>query len=241
MTSRPALIPHKKKHFFHRVKSCIDIRNGKVHAIKANTNNRTWHNEVNEKTAIISINPRTRRENKLVYDSKEPFHVLSFGCGADTYYWGRYKCVGGKGVFNLQYVDDGDLSKCESDGLNGKRSNLEGAWAETFQKHGVDVTFEPATMKLSDKTEYTPDFWIRANNEFIEIKGPPPTQREFDKCFETRKLGFNIRMFRGSPTNFDEYVWTESGKRTKKHHSSYYRYLHPKPKRNKRKIFNISI
>merc|ERR1712195_150956 len=140
MTSRPALIPHKKKHFFHRVKSCIDIRNGKVHAIKANTNNRTCHNEVNEKTAIISINPRTRRENKLVYTSTEPFHVLSFGCGADTYYWGRYKCVGGKGVFNLEYVDDGDLAKCESDDLNGKRSNLEGMWAKTFEKHGVDVT-----------------------------------------------------------------------------------------------------
>lgn len=236
---RPALIPHKKKSFFHRANSCIDIRNGKVHAIKANTNNRTWHNEVNEKTAIISMNPRTYRENKLVCASQEPFHVLSFGCGADTYYWGRYKYVGGEGVFNLQYVDDGDLDKCKSDGLNGKRSNLESTWAETFKKHGVVATFEPATMKLADKTEYTPDFWIRANNEFIEIKGPPPTQREFDKCLETCKLGFNIRMFRGSPMDFDEYVWTENGKRTKKHHSSYYRYLHPRPKRRRRLIFNI--
>ena len=124
--SRPALIPHNQKALFHNKKSCIDIRDGHVHSIKANTNNRTWFNEVNADSATISINPRTKRDNRLVYASKEPFHVLSFGCGADTYYWGRYKCVGGQRSkqFKLVYVDDGSMDACLPQGATNHRSKL---------------------------------------------------------------------------------------------------------------------
>jgi hypothetical protein len=239
--SRPALIPHKIKPLFHNKKSCIDIRGGKVHSIKANTNNRTWFNEVNNECATISVNPRTNRDNNLVYNSKEPFHVLSFGCGADTYYWGRYKCVGGQGLkqFKLVYVDNGSLEACLPPGVVNHRSSLETSWSEAFEKQGITATFEPATMKLSDGTEYTPDFWLPESSTFIEIKGPNPTKREFQKCTETRRLGFNIKMFHGSPSDFDVYDWSKPGKMVKHEESTFYRYLHPTGKRKRRGIHNI--
>jgi hypothetical protein len=235
--NRPALIPHNLKPLFHNKKSCIDVREGVVHSLKANTNNRTWHNEINLDSASISINPRTRRENRLVFTSKEPFHVLSFGCGADTYYWGRYKCVSKSGTFELEYVDEGLLSSCVG---SVHRSKLETKWSKTFEKNNIDAIFEPATMKLSDNTEYTPDFWLPESNTFIEIKGPNPSKREFTKCVETRRLGFKIKMFHGSPTSFDVYDWSEKGKMKKSEHDSYYRYLHPSGARKRRRIHNVA-
>jgi len=242
MSSRPALIPHKIKALFHNKKSCIDIRDGKVHSIKANTNNRTWFNEVNTESATISINPRTTRENRLVLKATEPFHVLSFGCGADTYYWGRYKCApqqDAKHLFKLVYVDDGSLEACLPAGVTNHRSNLETSWSQAFEKQGVEATFEPATLKLPDGTEYTPDFWLPETSTFIEIKGPNPTKREFCKCTETRRLGFNIKMFHGSPSDFDVYDWSTPGKMVKHEESTFYRYLHPVSKRKRRKLHNV--
>ena len=238
--SRPALIPHNQKALFHNKKSCIDIRDGQVHSIKANTNNRTWFNEVNADSATISINPRTTRDNRLVYTSTEPFHVLSFGCGADTYYWGRYKCVGGQRLkqFKLVYVDDGSLDACLPPGATNHRSQLETSWSKAFEKQGIAATFEPATMKLPDGTEYTPDFWLPETSTFIEIKGPNPTKREFIKCVETRRLGFKIKMFHGSPSDFDVYDWSTAGKMIKREESTFYRYLHPVGSRKRRRIHN---
>lgn len=240
--SRPALIPHNQKALFHNKKSCIDIRDGRVHSIKANTNNRTWFNEVNSDSATISVNPRTKRDNSLVYTSKEPFHVLSFGCGADTYYWGRYKCVGGQRSkqFKLVYVDDGSMDACLPQGATNHRSKLETSWSKAFEKQGIAATFEPATMKLPDGTEYTPDFWLPETSTFIEIKGPNPTKREFKKCAETRRLGFNIKMFHGSPSDFDVYDWSTPGKMIKREESTFYRYLHPAGARKRRRIHNVA-
>lgn len=240
--SRPALIPHRIKGLFHNKKSCIDIRDGQVHAIKVNTNNRTWFNEVTPVEATISANPRTIRANNAVYRSKEPFHVLSFGCGADTFYWGRYKCVGGRRMnqFKLVYVDDGHLDACMAPGETNHRSKLETQWAAAFKEQGVEATFEPATIKLADGTEYTPDFWLPESSTFIEIKGPNPSKREFAKCVQTRHLGFKIKMFHGPPTGFTEYDWSAEGKMTLRDHVSYYRCLHPPSKRKRRRLYNIA-
>ena len=61
--SRPALIPHNQKALFHNKKSCIDIRDGQVHSIKANTNNRTWFNEVNADSATY---PSTHGQRAII-------------------------------------------------------------------------------------------------------------------------------------------------------------------------------
>lgn len=239
---RPVLIPHKLKPLFHNKKSCIDARDGQVHAIKANTNNRTWHNKVKLQTALISINPRTRCENEMVYKSKTPFHVLSFGCGADTYYWGRYLCIGGRNVgkFELKFIDDGSLEACLQENDVNYRSKLETNWSNAFKEHNIDAIFEPATMKLGDGTEYTPDFWLPATSTFIEIKGPPPSEREFLKCSQTSQLGFNIKMFRGGPKGFEVYNWSKKGVMTSSACESFYRYLHPVNTRKRRKVHNVS-
>lgn len=247
--SRPATIPHQLKEKFHNKRCCIDIRNGKVHAIKINTNNRTWHNTIDLNVASVARNPKTRRENRLVRTQKEPFHMLSFGCGADTKYWGRYVCKArNKGAtFELRYVDDGLLGDCLPPGThNSSRSYLERQWDQAFDVAGIKNVYEPATMKLPrtdcfpSGKEYTPDVWLPDDNMFVEIKGPDPSKEEFEKCRLTSDLGFNIKMFHGAPDGFDCYSWDANGKRTKSSHASYYRYLHPKNKRKRRRLHNVA-
>ena len=246
--SRPATIPHNLKDSFHNKRCCIDLRHGKVHAMKVNTNNRSWHNVVSASTASIAMNLKTRRENRMVRTQQEPFHLLSFGCGADTQYWGRYRCsTVTPSTFELVYVDDGELSVCLAPGhCNTSRSYLERQWDSAFAVAGVENVYEPATMKLPpcvtfpQGKEYSPDVWLPASQTFIEIKGPVPTSEEFEKCRLTRQLGFPIQMFRGAPDGFDCYVWDADGTRTKSVHESYYRYLHPSGRRKRRKLINVT-
>jgi hypothetical protein len=251
---RPAIIPHNLKEAFHDKRCCIDVRNGKVHAIKINTNNRTWHNKIDHEGAVVSANPKTMGLNRKVLKQKEPFHMLSFGCGADTKYWGRYVCTGSSYVrnnkltqFMLTYVDDGDLDKCLPPGhCNTSRSKLERQWDDAFNVAGVHNVYEPATLKFKSckmwpqGKEYSPDVWLPEDQTFIEIKGPNPSKEEFEKCRQARELGFNIKMFHGAPDGFVCYDWDADGKRTKAKYMSYYRYLHPKAPRKRRRIHNVS-
>jgi hypothetical protein len=236
---RPITLPHSAKEYLHTSKKCIDVRDKKAFSIKFNTSNRKWHNTVGIQNATVSVNPRTRYDNMLVY-AGTPVHVLSFGCGPDTYYWGRYKCTGGRShkVFQLEYVDDGDLELFGADALQGKRSRLEQKWEQAFEEAGVRAVYEPATIRLSREQEYTPDFWLPESKTFIEIKGPPPTPGEFDKCVGTMNKGFSIQMFRGAPSDFTVYDWDKAGTRTSSQHSSFYRYNHPAPHRQKRILYN---
>lgn len=247
--SRPALVPHHLKSLFHNKRSCIDVRNGHMYAIKANTNNRSWHNVVTKDKAAIAINVRTRDDNNAVFESTEPFHVLTFGCGADTYYWGRYsfvrkKTYGGQACFELKFADNGALGQCLSPNQAQTRSRLEDKWIKAFKGSDTAHTYEPATLKLPSSKllpdkEYTPDIWFPETREFIEIKGPEPSAKEFEKCRLTTQLGFQIKLFRGGPDGFDCYEWSEDGKRSHKHYASWYRYLHPRNERKRRKLHNI--
>ena len=242
--TRPAKIPHALKSHFHNGRGCIDVRSGKAWCMKANTNNRKWRNVVSETSATVAINKRTKRENRLV--GTAPFHLISFGVGADTYYWGRYKCIKQDDYFHLRYVDDGDLHLCMTNEETNTRSRLEERWLAAFNVAEKKHTFEPATMKFDPcetfptGKEYTPDVWLHEEREFIEIKGPQPTDDEFEKCRLTTELGFKIKMFRGGPDGFTCYDWSADGKRSKSDHASYYRYLHPRSDRKRRKIHNVA-
>lgn len=247
---RPALIPHSLKSLFHDKKSCIDVRNGTVHAIKANTNNRTWHNVITLDKAAIATNRRTIAANTAVSSSTEPFHVVSFGCGADTYYWGRYKFVrmkryDGQKCFELHYADDGDLAMCLPKNARQTRSYLEKQWLDAFEVSDFEHVYEPATLHLPSSNilpdkEYTPDVWIPKTREFIEIKGPKPNDIELEKCRLTTQLGFKIKMFHGAPDGFECYDWDSEGKCTQSKHRSWYRYLHPERARKRRRLHNVS-
>jgi hypothetical protein len=238
---RPITLPQAAKEHLHTGRKCIDVRDHQAFSIKFNTNNRTWHNTVGVQHATVSVNPRTYRDNTLVY-AGQPIHVLSFGCGPDTYYWGRYRCLGGKArkVFQLEYVDDGDLKLFGADALQGKRSRLEQQWEKTFEQAEVQAVYEPATIRLSREQEYTPDFWLPEQQLFVEIKGPMPTPGELDKCVKTTEKGFAIQMFRGPPSDFTVYDWDKTGTPTTTHYTSFYRYQHPAGKRQKRTLVNIS-
>jgi hypothetical protein len=247
---RPGKIPHALKGHFHNSRSCIDIREGRVHAVKANTHNRKWHNVVTVRGASIAVNTRTVGANRALTESTEPFHMVTFGSGADTFYWGqyRYETLGrhdGQLTFELKYVGPGDMQVCLPAGAKECRSRLETRWEAAFEVSGTPTTYEPATLKLPstellpDK-EYTPDYWLPEAQTFIEIKGPPPTEEEFEKCRLSTELGFRIKMFRGGPDGFDCHDWDSNGKRTTTHHASWYRYLHPGPQRKRRKIHNVS-
>lgn len=247
--SRPALIPHDLKYHFHNKKCCIDVRGGQCHAIKANTTNRHWHNVVTLQKAAVAINHKTKHANNAVKSSSEPFHVLSFGCGANTFYWGRYKFVRvkkyqGQDCFELSYVDDGDLDMCLPKDTIQTRSHLEKQWLDAFNVSDTEHVYEPATLHLPasellpDK-QYTPDIWLPNEKEFIEIKGKQPSNIEMEKCRLTSQLGFKIKMFRGAPDGFDCYEWSSDGKYTKKHFTSWYRYVHPRSPRKRRRIHNI--
>lgn len=248
--SRPALIPHDLKYHFHNKNCCIDVRDGQVHAIKANTNNRNWHNVVTLEQAAIAMNKCTKRANKSLTSSTQPVHVVSFGCGANSYYWGRYtfvrmKTYEGIECFQLRYVDDGDLSMCLPKDTTQTRSKLEKQWLDAFHVSGTEHKYEPATMHLPasatlpDK-EYTPDIWFPSTHEFVEIKGKKPSAEELEKCRLTSQLGFKIKMFRGAPDGFDCYEWSEDGKYTKTHHKSWYRYVHPRAPRKRRRLHNVT-
>lgn len=239
---RPFVVGHKQKGFFHNQRKCVDVRNGKVHCIKANTKPNGWHNVVDADRAEISINPKTLTDNGLVWNSTYPFHLISYGRGPNTHYWGRYRCVGGRAQqkFLLEYVDDGVAKRLDVDQLGGHRSRLEGQWTSAFEQHNVKHSYEPATMLISRTCEYTPDYWLPDAKEFIEIKGPEPTEAEFEKCRQTRLKGFPIKLFRGPPTCFDVYDWDSDGKRIgPTRYGSVYRYLHPAPKRKRRKLVNM--
>jgi len=118
---------------------------------------------------------------------------------------------------------------------------LETDWDKAFAKNNIKNSYEPATIKIKpcaafpSGKEYTPDVWLTDYNTFIEIKGPPATEEEFEKCKAVRELGFNILMFNGNPNGFDCYFWSDSNTRTKKHYNSYLEYLSENTKNKKRK------
>lgn len=249
MSDRPATIPHNIKEYFHNKPSCIDVRGGKVHCIKINTNNRRWRNVIDEHTAVISVNPKTKFQNNLVWKQKNPFHVISFGVGPETMYWGRYiSTTRGGHNFQLKFVDDGELPRCLPAGSrNESRSLLEQRWASAFKDHGVNSVYEPATLRFGASAmfpsgkEYTPDVWLPDSFEFIEIKGPEPSLAELEKCRLSAVSGFKIKMFHGGPESFICYEFSPDGVTSTTSYDSFYRYLHPKGKRKKRKIHNIGV
>jgi hypothetical protein len=53
------------------------------------------------------------------------------------------------------------------------RSSYESFYIDYLRKHNIDFEYEPKTFKLHDGVRYTPDFYLPATNEYIELKGFP--------------------------------------------------------------------
>lgn len=64
------------------------------------------------------------------------------------------------------------------------RSRTEAAWAERFDREGLEWRYEPRRFKLKPEGRhlgYLPDFEL-ADGSFVEIKGVSPTEEEQWKC-----------------------------------------------------------
>jgi hypothetical protein len=52
------------------------------------------------------------------------------------------------------------------------RSTLEADWAATFDSLGIAWCYEPTGLELPSGTRYRPDFWLRGQRIWFEVKGP---------------------------------------------------------------------
>lgn len=62
------------------------------------------------------------------------------------------------------------------------RSRLEARWAVFFDTLGVEYHYEPEGYELPDGTWYLPDFFLPAEDCYFEIKGPAPTDEDWNKA-----------------------------------------------------------
>lgn len=103
----------------HNKRACFDVRDDKesfmyIHAVKFRVGPHRGHfkNRIDHAVAHLQVNPVTRRDNTLLLNQTTPFHLLTYGCGPDTFYHGRYVCTGknkAKTHFILRYQDCGDV------------------------------------------------------------------------------------------------------------------------------------
>lgn len=52
------------------------------------------------------------------------------------------------------------------------RSTLEADWAATFDEFGWYWEYEPVAVQLADGTNYRPDFYLKSQSVWCEVKGP---------------------------------------------------------------------
>ncbi len=81
------------------------------------------------------------------------------------------------------------------------RSKLEARWAVFFNSLGVIHSYEPRTFYFpehgGDLHQYTPDFGILTEYDFIEIKFSTPTNTEYAKVRILSQRGYKCAIFAG--------------------------------------------
>jgi len=206
---KPTMIPHDLRAKLHWGRGCFCLceKETTVFSMKVSTNKRLgYNNMVTKDDAIIEYGgPSNGYYIRLLKKQKYPVHLLTFGKGANAYYWGRYKykqVIDHKYVF-LKRVDDG-MEIAEAPKINA-RSNIERKWVKHFKSTNTKFCYEPCTFTLDigDKSvEYTPDFFLPKENIFLEMKGHgEPSVDARMRTDKVRRLGFNIKIVAGDPTN----------------------------------------
>jgi len=83
------------------------------------------------------------------------------------------------------------------------RSRTEARWAVWFDALGVEYRYEEEGFNL-DGVYYLPDFHLPGYPAFVEIKGTPPTQAEWEKAKRLAQFG-QVWILEGSPwMEFDQ-------------------------------------
>jgi hypothetical protein len=80
------------------------------------------------------------------------------------------------------------------------RSRTEARWAVCLDVLGVPYEYEAEGLDI-DGEWYLPDFSIRNGHSFVEIKGPPPTPEEKEKCHRLHKAtNKTVTILSGQPS-----------------------------------------
>ena len=62
------------------------------------------------------------------------------------------------------------------------RSRLEARWAVCFDTLGIPWRYELEGHEFDNGVWYLPDYWLPNGKTWLEVKGQPPTQEEFEKA-----------------------------------------------------------
>jgi hypothetical protein len=85
------------------------------------------------------------------------------------------------------------------------RSRLEARWAVFFDALGIEWEYEPEGFELPDGTRYLPDFWLKRECVWVEIKGQAPTHTEKNACFLLAQESRPVLLLSGA-LEIDDYV-----------------------------------
>lgn len=75
--------------------------------------------------------------------------------------------------------------------MNSKRvptGGVEEDWARLWDKLDLEWEYEPHTLRLSDKSAYSPDFYFPQLNLFVEVTAVRDLNRKNRKLKQARKL-----------------------------------------------------
>jgi uncharacterized membrane protein YjgN (DUF898 family) len=88
------------------------------------------------------------------------------------------------------------------------RSRTEAAWAELFDRDGLEWHYEAKWFKLrrhGRRIGYLPDFEM-ADGSYVEIKGASPTEEEQWKCQQVANItGHEVKLLAGWPSKHSVY------------------------------------
>jgi len=87
--------------------------------------------------------------------------------------------------------------KSPNQGIIKLRSKLEAKYANILDKNNIDWYYECKSFQYIDKDNkrrtYTPDFFLPAQNKFIEVKGFKQSNADY-KIEWLQNIGVNIEM-----------------------------------------------
>ena len=86
------------------------------------------------------------------------------------------------------------------------RSRLEAKWAVFFDAAGIQYNYEPEGYIMDNGATYLPDFYLPENDVYVEIKGKPLSDEEWNKIdsfarekYDMPITGTRFRLLRDIP------------------------------------------
>ncbi|MGL5749897.1 MAG: hypothetical protein ACRCXT_05185 [Paraclostridium sp.] len=169
--------------------------------------------KVGEKHGRLTIIDVAMRDNKKAYDMicvcecgtvcRKKYsqivkgEIVSCGCYAREMASIKAHTVLLKSRRNMRdwyFIKDNEKVLC--------RSGYEVIYANYLICNNIDFEYEPVTFKIDDKRRYTPDFYLKYEDRYIELKGMPYEVK--DRCNQREKIEILRKDY-----IIDIYYWKE--------------------------------